>query len=229
MQTNINRKRLWILISVILILTIALTGILFFAKAKTDRVHPENGVLDLKNWQPEQNGALSLSGSWDFYWGRFISYQEFTADEPKADVIADVPAVWNSYEINGRSLPGFGFATYRLKIINSPAGVPLSLRIPTFSTAYALYVNERLISSNGKVGTSKEEFSPEYRPEIVEFTPEESDFEIIIHVSNFIYSRGGMWYAIDMGKPEQIKKIERTIIYKDLFYLPHCWSWPSII
>ncbi len=137
------------------------------------------------------------------------------------DLTAEVLKVWNSYKIDGRNLPGLGYATHRLKVINAPAGKPLSLRIPTFSTAYELYINDRLLSSNGKIGADKEHFSPGYMPRIAEFTPEESSFEIIVHISNFTYARGGMWYAINMYTPQQIRAMDKAIADKELFLYRH--------
>lgn len=174
-------------------------------------------MLDLKSWKPELEGVLSLSGQWDFYWERFLTYQEVAAGSTVPDVTVDTPSVWNSYKINGKNLPGFGYGTYLLKVENAPEGKSLALRMPTFSTAYELYINDRLVSSNGRVSTSREEFSPGYKPWVVEFTPAEASFELIIHTSNFTYARGGMWYAINMGTPEQIRSMDKTIADKDLF------------
>lgn len=216
-QKKTNKKRIWQLLSGVVVLLIVLICMLSFLKADKNRIHPENGVLDLQSWEPDQSGALSLSGQWDFYWKRFLSYQEAAADSPALHVTADVPAVWNSYIINGENLPGFGYGTYRLKVVNAPVGEPLSLRIPTFSTAYALYVNDRLMAFNGKIGTDKEHYSPGYMPVVVEFTPDQSGFELIIHVANFTYARGGMWYALNLGTPEQIRSMDKTIADKDLF------------
>jgi len=173
--------------------------------------------LDLGNWNELRDGPLNLSGRWDFYWNRFLNFQQLSALSPKPDLRVHVPEVWNRYKLRGKNLPAFGYATYCLKVINVRRGMPLALRIQTFSTAYQLYINNRLLSVNGKVGTSKERFEPGYRPRVVEFTPTESSFELIVQVANFVYARGGMWYAIDLGTREQIRAMDRMIEYKDLF------------
>ena len=204
----------------ILILSIVLISIVFiftFLKTDSKEIKTVNGVVNLQNWDVDRNGILSLRGQWDFFWERFLSYQEVTDDSTKADLTADVPGEWNKCELNGKKLPGTGYGTYVLKVINAPKGKPLAMRIPNFSTAYDLYINDRLVSGSGKTGTSKEQHSPEYMPEVVEFTPAENNFEIIVHISNFTYSRGGMWYAISLGTPEQIKRMDKSIADKDLF------------
>lgn len=208
----------WIILLAAAALTIGIIFfVLVFSKPGTARINLNNGILDLQDWKPEQDGAINLSGQWDFYWERFVSYKGIVDGIEVPDLKAEVPGVWNNFNYKGKKLPGYGYATYRLKIVNAQVGKPLSMRIPTFSTAYELYFNDRLISSNGKVGTSKEKFSPQYRPRVVEFTPAEPSFDLIVHVSNFIYSRGGMWYALSLGTPEQIWDMDRTIVYKDLF------------
>jgi len=199
--------------------------ILFFAAAvylisvllwDDSTIHPADAVLDLNNWEPGQSEALSLTGQWAFYWERILSPGEAESALQAPDVTVNIPSVWNNYILNGKKLPGYGYGTYLLKVVNVTSGKQLSLRIPTFSTAYDLYINDRLVSSNGTVAKDKEHHDAYYNPQIVTFTPNGTSFDIMIHVSNFTYARGGMWYAINLGTPEQIAKVDRTITIKDL-------------
>lgn len=216
MKAKTSRKRM-VLLGGVMISIIAAVLVLGVPKANLNQIHPQSGVLDLQNWQPEQDGALSLSGEWAFYWQRFLSAGEFAADSPDPDLLAAVPGEWNKERIGEQKLPGRGYGTYRLQVVHAPQGKPLAMRIPTYSTAYELYVDDRLLSSNGKVGTSPESYSPEYLPEVVEFSPPGDSFEIIVHIANFTYSRGGMWYALSLGTPEQIHHMDKVIADKDLF------------
>ncbi len=215
-KEKINKKRLIILLVSILFCVTLLVGAFAFSGRDTSRVHPEKGVLDLRNWQPEQKGFLSLSGEWDFYWESLQTVRELKTGTSAPDVTVNMPMVWNRYRINGKNLPGFGYGTYVLKVMNAPQGRPLALRIPTFSTAYELYIDDTLLASNGIVGTDAQQSTPWYRPYTVEFTPGSSTFYIIVHVSNFVYSRGGMWYTPNLGTPEQIQNADRAIVNKDL-------------
>ncbi len=213
-----TKKRILLLISGIFMAGLILICQLNFLKPSY-RIKPVHGQLDLQNWNQHRDELLSLSGNWDFYWNKFLTYQDITKSNPKPDLKVDVPQVWNNYKIRGEKLPGFGYATYRLKVVGITKGKPLAMRIQTMSTAYRLFINNRLVAANGKVGDNQDQFSPEYRPKVVEFTPTDTNFELIIHVANFIYARGGIWYAIDFGTPEQIRNIDRTIVNKDLFLL----------
>ena len=210
-------------------LIIGLTSVLMFAaicfaviaftdtNAKVSSLSSRSGLLDLAQWDPGRDGFLSLSGEWDFYWDRFLSWDELQDPNLQADVKAKVPGVWNDYEINGSSLPGFGYATYRLKVINAKEDQLIAFRVPSESTAYRMYINDRLVASTGNAATDKENFRPEYNPNTVQILPPGAQFDIIVQMSNFIYSRGGMWYSIDMGTPEQIQNLDRRIIYRDIF------------
>ncbi len=214
-NTSIKRKKAIGLFLCVILLVIVFLYITLFVKADNELIHPVNGVLDLQSWEPDRDGVLSLSGEWDFYWNSFLSDRDIEHTEP--DLMVEVPNVWNSYHWKGKNLPGFGYATYSLNIINAKVGQPIAFKIPTFSTAYRLFINDSLFSSNGTVGVNKETSKPAYLPKVIEFTPETSSFTLIFHVSNSTYARGGMWYAIYMGKPEQINKMDHIISDKDAF------------
>ena len=141
----VNKKYIRYILLLFCVL-ISIAFIFSFFKTVNRGINPVNGVLDLKNWESDRDGVLRLNGQWDFYWERLLSHQEVTADSPKPDLTVDVPSIWNSYKINGKGLPGFGYGTYLLKVINATVGKPLALRMPTFSTAYELYIDDRLVS-----------------------------------------------------------------------------------
>jgi len=182
---------------------------------------PSRAVLDLSRWDPVQGGLVTLSGGWEFYWKKLFSYDDLNKDKPEPDLMAEVPAVWNNYKLNGENLSGFGAATYRLRVRNHQKGQALAIRMPTVSAAYSLYINDRLIASNGKAGMDMQHYSPEYRPVMVEFTPPSGDFDIILHVANFSYARGGVWNPIFLVHQKLLLimiKLSATRIY---FLLAH--------
>lgn len=187
------------------------------SKQHNSQISINNSVLDLNNWNPDADTLINLSGKWGFYWQKMLTYRDLQGSSLKPDLMADVPDVWNNYKVNGKGLPGYGFATYSLKIMNAPNGLALAIRMPTVSAAYNLYINDKLIASNGKVGTDKQHFVPEYRPVLVEFTPSSKSFDIILQVANFSYARGGLWYPVIMGSTKSVAEYDKTVGYKDLF------------
>lgn len=209
-------KRMWLQLPLIIIIVFVFIGIFYLLQPGRGRIYPKNGCLDLRDWNLGQH--IGLNGEWDFYWKKLLTYPELKRNSVP-DLRVKAPAAWNNYRIRGKRLPGFGYATYRLHVFNIPKGTPLALRVPTLSAAYKLYINNQLVAANGKVATSKKKFTPQYLPEIVEFTPDGDNFEIIIQVANFVSARGGMWYRLVMGTPEEIRNSYRNTANLDLLLI----------
>lgn len=178
-----------------------------------------NGTLDFSGQKQHFTDRIfSINGDWEFYWQRLVTERDVQAGA-RPDLIPTVPKVWNSYRIGGKTLPGYGFATYRLRVTGVEPGKPLALWIPTFSTAYRLYIDDRLLASNGVVSQNEQEGKPEYRPNIVSFTPSGSDFSVLVQVSNYTYSRGGMWGTLYLGQPDRMAAVEKVLFCRDMFLL----------
>ena len=187
-------------------IAIALIGMLiilsWFTIHKFDsnnKINIEKGLLILEEDSLKDGSVLNLSGEWEFYWGQLLTVDSFLEGVPKNKIDAHVPLVWNQYTLNNKHLPSFGFGTYRLHIKRANDGSELAIRMPTVSTAYKLYIDGELLSTNGKVSVDENDFIPEYAPEVVTFKPIADEFDIILQVSNYAYARGGMWYPLYMG------------------------------
>jgi len=208
---------------ILLLIIIFVTSFFLFAgtlkqmEDKTEKPSLHQGTLDLSNWDSKQITLINLNGEWEFYWKKLLTYDDFLISSTKPDLLVEVPKVWNNYKINGNKLPGFGAATYRLRIKNVQEGQEFAIRMPTVSTAYNLYINNSLMASNGKVGLEEQHYTPEYRPVMFEFISESKDFDIIIQVANFSYARGGIWNPILMGTSENVGTYDKVIGYKDMF------------
>jgi hypothetical protein len=197
----------------VVILTLLFFGVYKFTN-KNSVPEPVHGVLDLRGWNIN-DARPRLNGEWEFYWNQLLTYQDFSEKAENEKQLVVVPKTWNMYTENDKHLSGFGYATYRLKVIVDNPEEKLSLRLDNMSTAYRLYINETELASNGTVGTDSATSIPGCSPEIVEFTPPAKEFYIIVQVSNYTYSRGGIWYEINLGTVNQIQDLNVFIIYKD--------------
>ena len=204
-------KILFVAIIILILIAIAFSDFIFNNKKS---INAENGVLDLSGWSIDDDGTVALSGDWAFYWNRFATNEGMM--EP--NVYARVPDVWNNYKIGNSNLPAYGYATYSL-LVKGVGNEPISIRMLPCSTAYALYINSDLLAQNGAVSNTDKESIPEYEPEIVTFQPTDGQFTITLFVSNYIYARGGFWYAPILGTPSQIRNIDRSVNYLDLILL----------
>jgi len=174
----------------------------------------DNGVLDLSDWSFETQGTVMLNGKWAFYWDKLVAPEDGTAP----DLYAAVPDVWNNYEVNGKKLPAYGYATYILRA-EGVKDQQLAIRIPPCSTAYELYIDGKLLARNGTVTRTAEGFVPEYEPESITFSPEGNSFTLTMVVSNYVYARGGAWYTAVLGTPSQIEKLDSRIVQEDWFLI----------
>lgn len=213
MVVIVKNKRIVIAACTVVVCVLALF-FYFSTTPSTNQPIAQNGVLDLTAWDYGKD-MPSMAGEWEFYWDRLYTYDDFqtmTTDKPQ---YVHMPDVWNSYEKDGTALPGFGYATYRLKVVVDDTSRLLSLRLDSMSTAYRLFIDGREIASNGAVGTDSASSIPAYQPVTVDFQPPAKEFYVIVQVSNFTYARGGIWYDIKEGTPEQIAALNQTIVYKD--------------
>jgi two-component system, LytTR family, sensor kinase len=201
---------------VCIILIILLCVLAFHQNRIAQCGNMQNGVLDLGTW--DRNNVLAINGKADFYWKKFIT-EEDIKNGLQPDIRPLIPSVWNSYKIDGENLPGKGYGTYHIHVTGAVPGQTLAMRIQPFSTAYELYINNMLMASSGDVGTEEYTLSPKYALHTFEFTPETMSFDIIIHISNFDYARGGAWYAPYLGTPEKISRIDYVIYGCDFFVI----------
>ena len=133
-------------------LIIALAG---YSEGTKNKATPlvEHGYIDLSEWDFINDGTVTIEGEWDFYWDTLISPNNFPVSiEP---LYPYFPSLWSDIEINEESLSNFGYATYRARIIIGKTEHLLALKLPDYYTSYKLWLNGKILSENGKVGTTK--------------------------------------------------------------------------
>jgi Putative regulator of cell autolysis len=159
---------------------------------------------DLTNWDFSANGNLALNGEWEFYWHKFVNYEDLKREKP--DIAGYVPCSWDKYKIAGAKLPLKGFATYRLHITTALlAGSQMELYLNPLFNAYDLYINDTLIASNGKPAKDAQEEITDFQPQVIFFNIPASGFDIILHVSNMNYDTGGFTNSLILGNSNGIQ------------------------
>ncbi len=210
---KLGKKRTIFAVAICILLII--TVLFLHAITSTNDISkPVKGNINLSSLDLKK-GKTSLAGEWEFYWKQLLTYSDFQSGRGVDKQFVYVPKTWNAYKQHEKSLPGYGYATYRLKVTIDDPDQPLSLRIDTMSTAYRFYIDDKEIASNGQLGVEKPSSKPGYRPVVVDFNPPGNTFDMIVQVSNFTYARGGIWYEINLGTHAQIEALNKMIIYKD--------------
>lgn len=211
------RNRIFVVIAVIIFFILTVIFNVFNGTQKSQLLAKE-GIIDLVNWDFKNDGVISLDGEWEFYWNQLLTYEDFHKEIPiKPDGYFKVPSVWTNYVLNGNKLQGNGYATYRLRIKTNDMNSLKGLKILTNSTSYKLMVNSQVIAESGTVGNTQETSAAEFKPQTVNFENSSKEFEIIVQISNFTYSRGGMWHSIYMGNDNDIRKLKEFDSGKAMF------------
>ncbi|MCU6708675.1 ATP-binding protein [Paenibacillus sp. J5C_2022] len=202
----VKHKRTVLIVILVMIAATAVGSFIISGNvARQPAITVEQGELDLTKWDYEHTKVIMLAGQWSFYWQQLLAGHDFSGNAPMPNAMyANVPSVWNQYEIDGRSLPGYGYATYRLRVKTDGNLPNLALKIPIMSTAYNIMINRESVAVNGKVAEDRERAEAAYKPQSITFQPPAEDFDIIVQISNYIYARGGMWFAIELGTEEGI-------------------------
>lgn len=165
----------------------------------------KQGILDLTKHNWSANGITDLNGEWAFYWQKLYTPASFDSANIQPSVYSYVPGFWNK-DIPGIGMfqPAFGYATYHLKVLCPASQEKLSLKFLTVASAYKLFVNGEQLFEIGKVGTTRATSYAAYDPIIVPVTPINNELDIVIQVTNFNYSTGGLWDFIKLGPQDQI-------------------------
>jgi signal transduction histidine kinase/CheY-like chemotaxis protein len=144
------------------------------------------GVIDLRA-PGATDGAHSLEGEWGFAWGRFAD----PAEDAPLPALAPVPGIWNQLEADHKPAGPDGYATYRLQVL-CPAGRQLALSVPPQRTAMRLYVNGRLVASQGTPGTTQAEAQPAIGRRAVLTDSFACPLRVTMHLSNWSHRAGGV-------------------------------------
>lgn len=179
----------------------------------------EKGVLDLRQWDFEKYGKLDLYGDWEFYYGEFLLREDFKKNTRENPHLIPIPSLWNGYDWNGSKLPGFGYATYRLTVKVDPKYLNqiMGLRIGDMYSSYRLFVNGKLIASNGKPGKIKEETVAQWLPVVRFINIESEETEFILHIANYNHRKAGTWAFLEFGNPDEIVTARERAMAFELF------------
>lgn len=179
-----------------------------------------SGQIDLSDWNFKKNGAVKLSGNWEFYWGKLLESADFkkSLGSAKKEYV-HVPSVWNGHTVNGKNLGGKGFATYRSRI-RLPEGVGIVyIKVYDMSSAYRIYADGKLIGKNGEVSATQANEKPEFNPEIFKFDREGEWIEIIVQISNYSHRKGGFWEPIFIGDEKSISDMHHKNMATNFFIM----------
>ncbi len=193
----------------ILMAIAVMAGLYIYALASSSIMpHAKNGVLNLAEWNKKD--VFEISGDWDFYWGKALTNAQIEGGG-EAYALVEAPGEWNYYDTQLGQLPGFGIATYHVRVTGAQPGKEYGLRVQNMASAYRLYINETLVAQNGTFGDTSSAPASNYRPQLAAFTAEADTFDIILQISNHAYAVGGMWEPVIFGTYEQVSAFDAAL------------------
>ncbi len=166
-----------------------------------------DGILSLKDVDIDRR--IRLNGEWKFTFNEFLD--PGTAFDSSLTTIT-VPEIWNN---KADGYPAEGIATYVLKI-KAPSE-PITLEIGYVSTAYSLFINGNLAVQKGFPGKTESENTPFWQPAIVDLPGAEEEYDLVFHVSNFGFRRGGINHRIYIGSRKYIDSYFTGKISEEFF------------
>jgi len=165
------------------------------------------GQLDLSNWDFVDQGIVELNGEWAFYWNQLYALK--TLQQESDDQIIEfinIPGVWNGYSHVDKKLNGQGFATFHLNVKLNPDQEfqTLAIQVRDVSSAYRLWVNGKLLATNGVVGNNSQGSKPGFVTQVKSFIVKKNQLDFVLQVSNYSHRVGGVWNPILLGTESQI-------------------------
>lgn len=195
-------------IRIIMLVVILLSGCSAPVTNQSKQLDANNGQLSLESKHLAGQKVVRLDGEWAFYWQKLLSTTEVEdLNQHKDPQYIKVPSDWTE-----RTNQNEGYATYFLtvSIPEKNIGEAMGLYIPYQYSSYTFWVDRERMASNGYVGVSKETSQPDFKKELVYFTPTKSEIQLTMHIANFEHPTGGANRQIFFGTATAI-----AIFYTD--------------
>lgn len=157
-QKLIPRERKYIISILIslLIISISILSLIKINFIKEESNYIANkGIIDLKNWNMDEEEIIKLDGEWEFYSGEFYTSKDELNKEIKKYV--KVPGSWESY-LDGKGLENIS-GTYRLNI-KLPEDMIYGLKAKTIRLANRIYINGVEVANVGNPSLMEKSFKP---------------------------------------------------------------------
>lgn len=183
------------------------------AQSDNTNVLAKDGIIQLTNLDSKE---IALDGQWHFYPQKLLSPSYFNKQHPEP-YLYTLPQIWNSHtKPDGSKFQTKSFGTYRLKVSTDKKYEILALRIGRVETAYAIWIGNKKIFENGKVGTNFDESVPKWKGTVISFVPPAQEFYITLQVSNFHHKKGGLANSIYIAENEIARHSFFATIWRDL-------------
>ncbi|WP_409367710.1 ATP-binding protein [Lysinibacillus sp. 38-6] len=137
------------------------------------------GILDMRSQSLSEDVIFQMNGEWIYYPEVLL---ENTNNNLPQQMIRTIPMKESPATTQHAG-------TYRLKILlgnnDDRSDRRYAIRVPAIGTASAMYINGKLVGQSGVVSTNASSHKGQASPYTVYFTEEQSEIDVLLHVSNF--------------------------------------------
>lgn len=166
-----------------------------------------------------KNEKVFVEGSTAFYWNQLLEPADFKkGEEPTISAWVNFPETWNHFKINGKNLPGRGYATYR-SWFRVDSVVPMAIKIDDYCNAVKIWINGELIAEGGKPGTNEATHKAAKINIVERFIPVKGANEMVFQTANFEELYGGFRHSFVLGNEAKIRAIASRTKVVDAFVL----------
>ena len=176
-----------------------LYGSAFGSLFDKDTPQAKNGIIDLRKQNFSE--VIPLNGEWKFYWKQLINPNQIPKEE---GMFVSFPSRWNDLKINGKKLPSFGYATYKLTVL-LPPNRTLTIAMPDVYSSYKLFFNNKEVSSNGKIATSEKDYLPYWEYRSIDIPGGLDTLNLTLQIANFSHSQGGIKKQLQIGFKQTVE------------------------
>lgn len=192
-----------------LLLAMVVLAMLFLAPVNSALAAPptvQQGVLKAPNWAFNDGQELQINGEWQVIWGKIVSPEDF-AENYQGDYFT-LPARWN--KVQHPDMQGaLGSATFRAQLSLPEYPQSVSYHMIAAHSAYRVFIDGRLVASNGTVSDRPSEVIPNYVSR--QFSGQSGDSELLLQVSNYAHAYGGPGHALKLYDSQSLKQLLDTL------------------
>lgn len=189
-----------------------------------NQVQAEDGYLDLSRWNSRNGGTVQLNGEWTFYPGQLLTPSDMERLDAEGGVRAEtiqVPGNWNKKlkDEDGKKT-AVGYATYRLRMkLGDESESVYGIRTTNIRMANRIFMNGREIGSSGAPEASPDKNTQGNIPYVGFASVKGGTVDLIIQVTNYSYSTGGIIHPVLFGSQASILKARELAVFKDAVIL----------
>jgi len=170
----------------------------------------QGGVIDLRNWNFDTKGKVSLNGTYGFFWNEFLEDWK----EP-SDYIA-VPSSWTAKAAGqGKAYPSNGYATYAIRLL-LPKGAPsLSLYLKNRFPSLTVFANGVQLDAYNPSGRKL----TDAQSSCFVLPSGETQIELLIQIKSIDHKKQGIYNPVILNKTSVIESsiYQRKLIEAMIF------------